>query len=137
MHQVNTLSNIRKARLGRLDPVFKNKVKVQTRTYDIMPPELVAVHEAKSRISIAKRLTAQGMRVGFRWRDHVFRNWLISPCSFSPRAPLQALPAPVVTLATARLTCSSVSMATTSVSGATDQAMFSLANSCWIVEDNS
>ena len=58
--QVNTLSNIRKARLGRLDPVFRNKVKIQTRTYDIMPPELVAEHEAKSRVSIAKRLTGQG-----------------------------------------------------------------------------
>ncbi|KAA6420263.1 MAG: hypothetical protein FRX49_09747 [Trebouxia sp. A1-2] len=59
--QVNTLSNMRKARLGRLDPVFKNKNKVQTRTYDVLPPELVALHEAKSRASIAKRLTAQGV----------------------------------------------------------------------------
>jgi len=50
---VNALSNIRKARLGRLDPVFKSKNKVQ-------PPELVALHEAKSRASITKRLTAQG-----------------------------------------------------------------------------
>ncbi|KAL0040405.1 hypothetical protein WJX77_006212 [Trebouxia sp. C0004] len=59
--QVNMLSNMRKARLGRLDPVFKNKNKVQTRTYDVLPPELVALHEAKSRASIIKRLTAQGV----------------------------------------------------------------------------
>jgi hypothetical protein len=57
---VNALSNIRKARLGRLDPVFKSKNKVQSRTYDVLPPELVALHEAKSRASITKRLTAQG-----------------------------------------------------------------------------
>ncbi|KAL0049611.1 hypothetical protein WJX82_006036 [Trebouxia sp. C0006] len=59
--QVNALSNIRKARLGRLDPVFKSKNKVQSRTYDVLPPELVALHEAKSRASITKRLTAQGV----------------------------------------------------------------------------
>ena len=58
--QVNALSHIRKARLGRLDPVFKKQGKVQGRTYHVLPPEVVAVHEAKSRAAITKRLAAQG-----------------------------------------------------------------------------
>ena len=62
MLQVNTLSNIRKARLGRLDPVFKvtSKALLKSRAFNILPPEVVAEHEAKSRVSIAQRLTAQG-----------------------------------------------------------------------------
>lgn len=58
--QVNALSHIRKARLGRLDPVFRKQAKVQGRTYDVLPPEVVAQHEAKSRAAITKRLTARG-----------------------------------------------------------------------------
>ena len=58
--QVNALSHIRKARLGRLDPIFKKQGKVQGRTYHVLPPEVVAVHEAKSRAAITKRLAAQG-----------------------------------------------------------------------------
>lgn len=62
--QVNALSHIRKARLGRLDPVFRKQAKVQGRTYDVLPPEVVALHEAKSRAAITKRLTAQGTHTG-------------------------------------------------------------------------
>ena len=60
--QVNALSSIRKARLGRLDPVFRKPGKVQGRAYDVLPPEVLAVHEAKSRTTISKRLAAQGMK---------------------------------------------------------------------------
>ena len=59
--QVNALSNIRKARLGRLDPVFKKREKPpQSRNFSALPPELIAEHEAKRRAFIAKRLRAQG-----------------------------------------------------------------------------
>ena len=57
---MNALSHIRKARLGRLDPVFKQQAQVQGRTYHVLPPEVVALHEAKSRAAITKRLAAQG-----------------------------------------------------------------------------
>ena len=63
--QVNALSNMRKAKLGRLEPpsqrIDSPKVKYTVgRTLSALPADLVAKHEALVRVNTAKRFAKQG-----------------------------------------------------------------------------
>ena len=63
--QVNALSNMRKAKLGRLEPTSQltGSLKVKhtaARTLSALPADLVAKHEALVRVNTAKRFAKQG-----------------------------------------------------------------------------
>lgn len=64
--QVNALSNMRKAQLGRLGPVAprpdnaKRRAMSMGRQLSMLPSELQAKHEAEIRANAAKRFAKQG-----------------------------------------------------------------------------